>query len=282
MAVKVVVDSASDLPSDVAEKLDITIVPCYVTFGTEDYKDGVDIQADEFYKRLVGGPVLPKTSQPSPGDLIEVYDRLGEDADGIVSIHVSAKLSATYNSAEQAKAQSSADCPIEVVDSAQACMGFGVIAIAAAREASKGSSVEKVAEVARDAAGRSELFFLVNTLEYLEKGGRIGKARAMLGSVLRIKPMLTVTDGEVHELGKVRTFAKGIARLQQVTRSHAPLASLWVLHTTTPDLAGEIAASMADLLPEGQEPLIARPGPTVGTYVGPGVLGVALLRAASG
>ena len=279
MAVKVVTDSASDLPPSVAHELGIAIVPCNVHFGTEELKDGVDIAADEFYQRLVNGPTHPTTSQPSPGDFVEVYDQLGKDADGIVSIHVSSKLSGTYNSAIQGKAQSSATCPIEVVDSTQACVAIGLIAVAAAKEASKGSTVEAVAEVARGAAPRSQLYFLLNTLEYLQKGGRIGKARAMLGAVLNIKPMLIVQDGEVHELGKVRTFSKGIAKLQEVTRGFAPLESLYVLYTTTPDLASEIATSLSDLLPEGQEPDIGRAGPTIGTYVGPGVVGVALLAA---
>lgn len=277
MTVKIVVDSVSDMPGDLAATLDITVVPCNVNFGTEQFKDGVDITPDEFYQRLVEDSTLPTTSQPSPGDFVETYDRVGKDADGIVSIHVSSKLSGTYNSAVQAKPLSSVTCPIEVVDSGQACMAIGVVAIAAARAAAEGADTEAVAKIARDAAPRSQLFFLVDTLEYLQKGGRIGKARALLGAVLKIKPMLIVREGEVHELGKARTFAKGVRRLQDVTRGFAPLESLCVVHTTTPDLAEEIAASLTDLLPEGEEPIVARVGPTVGTYVGPGVVGVALL-----
>ena len=280
MAVRVVTDSASDLPSDLAESLGITVVPCNVNFGTETFKDGVDISADEFYRRLTEGPTLPTTSQPSIGDFAQVYDELGKDADGIVSVHVSSKLSGTHNSAVQGKAQSAAQCPIEVVDSAQACMGQGMVAMAAARVAAQGAGIGEVAEAARGAVPRSQLYFLVNTLEYLERGGRIGKAKALLGTILKIKPMLTVKDGEVHELGKARTFAKGVARLQEVARGSAPLESLCILHTTTPELAREIAASFNDLLPGDEEAFISRTGPTVGTYVGPGVIGVALLSQA--
>ena len=280
MAVKIVTDSTSDLSPELAESLGIAVVPCNVQFGTESLKDGVDIKSDEFYERLTTGPVHPTTSQPSPGDFVQVYDQLGEDADGIVSIHVSAKLSGTYNSAIQAKQETSAKCPIEVVDSANACLALGLTVIAAAEAANAGADTEAVAEAARSAAPRSQLFFLVNTLEYLQKGGRIGKARAMLGTVLNIKPMLTVQDGEVHELAKARTFKKGIAKLKEVAESYAPLEGLYVLHTTTPDLAQEIAAGLSDLVPEGKEPLVGRAGPTIGTYVGPGVLGIALLSAA--
>ncbi len=279
MAVKVVTDSTSDLAPDLAESLGITVVPCNVQFGTESLKDGVDILADEFYERLTVGPVHPTTSQPSPGDFVEVFDRLGEEADGIVSVQVSAKLSGTYNSAIWAKEETTAKCPIEVVDSAQACLALGLTVIAAAEAANKGADTETVAKAARNAAPRSQLFFLVNTLEYLQKGGRIGKARAMLGTVLNIKPILTVQGGEVHELAKARTFKKGIAKLKEVAESYVPLEGLYVLHTTTPELAQEIADGLSDLVPDGKRPLVGRAGPTIGTYVGPGVLGIALLSA---
>ena len=279
MPIKVVTDSASDLPVEIAESLDITIVPCIVNFGTESYKDGVDLPADDFYDRLTSGSVFPTTSQPSPGDFAQVYDAISQEADGIVSIHLSSKLSRTYESAVQGKGESKAECPIEVLDSAQASMGIGMVAMAAARAAGQGASFEEVARAARAAAGRSQLYFLLDTLEYLQRGGRIGNARALVGSLLNIKPMLIVREGEVQELGKARTFPKGIAKLQDVTKGYAPLESVCVLHTTTPDLAREVAESIGDLLPEDQEPFIARTGPTVGAHVGPGVIGVGLLQA---
>ena len=279
MPVKVVTDSSSDIPQDMVESLDITVVPCKVNFGTESLKDGVDLSGEEFYQRLIDGPVHPTTSQPSPGEFLEVYDELGKDADGIVSVHVSARLSGTYNSAVQAKDQTSAACPIEVVDSAQASMGLGVVAIAAAEAAGEGAGVEEVAAAATSATSRAQLIFLLDTLEYLEKGGRIGKAQALLGSVLNIKPMIILRDGEVHQLGKARTFAKGVAKLEQVARGFAQAEIVSVPYTTTPDVASGIAESLRDLLPEGKEPFIAQAGPTIGTYAGPGAVGIGLLRA---
>ena len=279
MAVKVVTDSTSDIPPELVESLGITVVPCNVNFGTETFKDGVDLSAEAFYERLINGSQFPSTSQPSPGDFVEAYERVGEDASGIVSVHVSAKLSGTYNSAIQAMGQAGVKCPIEVVDSYQASCGMGVVAVAAAQEAGKGASLEEVAETARSAADRAELFFLLDTLEYLQKGGRIGKARALVGTVLKIKPMIVLREGVVHELGKARTFSKGVARLQELAREFAPLELAYVPYTTSPDVAQEIAESLRELLPEGSEPLVAQAGPTIGTYAGPGAVGIGLLRA---
>ena len=281
MAVKVVTDSTSDLPSDLIEGLGITVVPCNVNFGTDSYKDGVDLSTDEFYERLVAGPVLPTTSQPSPGDFVEVYEEVGKDSDGIVSVHVSSKLSGTYNSAVQAKAEASADCPIEVVDSYQASMGMGVVAQAAAEAARNGESHEGVTRTARSAVGRAQLLFLLDTLEYLEKGGRIGKARAMLGSILNIKPLITLQDGIVDQAGRSRSFAKGAAKLVEIARQYAPLETACVLYTSTPDAALELVGPLKDLMAEGKAPFVSRAGTTIGTYAGPGALGIGLLQADS-
>ena len=278
MVVKVVTDSTSDLPEDYAKSLDVTIVPLNVNFGTESFKDNVTITADDFYQRLTTGTVLPTTSQPSPGDFVEVYDRLGEDADGIVSIHLSSKESGTHNSAVQARGMTKATCPIEVVDSEQFSMGLGMIVIKAAAAAGRGASVEDVAAIARNAKRLSQCVASFDTLEYLERGGRIGKAKALVGSLLKLKPAIIIRDGQVHELGKTRTLVKSIAQLKETARGFAPVEALCVLHSTTPDVAAEIAADLSDLLPEGTEPFVARFGPVIGTYTGPGALGIGLIR----
>ena len=279
MTVKIVTDSTSDIPHDLAQSLGITLVPLNVTFLTETFKDGVDITADQFYDRLVNGGVTPTTSQPSPGDFLQVFDELAGDADAILSVHLSAKESGTYNSAVQAKDQSDVQCPIEVLDTGQFSMGLGMIVIAAARAANDGAGLEEVVAVARSAMARSQCFALFDTLDYLQRGGRIGKAQALVGSILKIKPMIIIQDGRVHELAKPRTFSKGIARLQEVARGFAPVESVCVLHSTTPDIAGELAENLGDLLPEGSAPFVARFGPVLGTYTGPGAVGIGLLRA---
>ena len=279
MTVRIVTDSTSDFPKDTAQSLGVTVVAQNVHFGTETFKDNVTITPDDFYSMLARSTELPKTSQASPGDFKDVYDKLGADADGIVSIHVSAKISGTYNSAVQAADLTSAACPIEVVDSTQASMGLGLVVAAAAEAANRGAGHDEVAAVARDAVGRAQCFCLFETLEYLEKGGRIGKAQAMIGSVLKIKPMIIVRDGEVTPLGKARTFQKALVKMKQTASDFAPLEALAVMHSTTPEAAEAVAEDLKDLLPDGAEPHVTRFGSALGVYTGPGAIGIALLRA---
>ncbi len=278
MAIKIVTDSSSDMPAEVAGKLGITVVPLNVSFGTEEFKDGVDLPADRFYERLSTEPEFPKTSQPSVGDFAQTYQRVSEDADGIVSVHVSSKLSGTFNSASQARTEAAVGCPIEVVDTSQASMGLGMVAMAAARSARAGGTLEEVASAARDAVGLCQCVALFETIEYLRRGGRIGRAGALAGKLLRIRPMIIIREGVVHELAKERTRARGIARLQRTAREFAPLEDLAVMYSTTPDDAADIADSLRDVLPDGKEPIVARFGPVIGTYTGPGALGLGLFR----
>lgn len=279
MSVKVVTDSTSDMPRDIAERYGITVIPQKVIFGTEELRDGVDISGDEFYRRVSGSATLPTTSQASAGEFRELYESIAADADGIVSVHVSGALSGTVNSARSGGEQADISCSVEVVDSKQAGMGTGLIAIAAARAAQDGGDLQAVVSAAEDAANRCETYVLLDTLEYLQKGGRIGKARAMLATLLSIKPMIILREGVVDELGKERTHRKGVARLRRVTEDFAPLDELCVNYTTTPDEARAFAGQLQSLLPEGKQPFIAQIGPAVGTYTGPAALGISLLRA---
>jgi DegV family protein with EDD domain len=171
-----------------------------------------------------------------------------------------------------------ANCPIDVVYSEQFSMGLGMIVIKSAEAAAQGASVVEVAAIARKAIGLSQCVASFDTLEYLERGGRIGKAKALVGSLLKLKPAIIIRDGQVHELGKTRTLVKSIAQLKNAARSFAPVEALCVLHSTTPDVAAKIAADLSDLLPEGTEPFVARFGPVIGTYTGPGALGIGLIR----
>jgi DegV family protein with EDD domain len=281
MAVKVVTDSTADLPPDLAKELGITVVPLNVHFGTEVFRDGVEISTDEFYQRLVTSPRLPSTSQPTVGDFMQTYQELGETTDEIVSIHISAKLSGTLNSANQAREQYEGAARIEIVDSQQGSLGLGMVAVAASRAAQQGSSLDDVVKEAESAIPRVQFFGLLDTLEYLEKGGRIGKAQAFVGSLLRIKPLLVVRDGEVHPLERARTRGKGIERLCELAQEHMPLEDLAVVYSTTPDDAQALAQRLKPFLPDG-EVFVSQVGPVVGTYLGPGVLGVALRRQAAG
>lgn len=279
MTVRIVTDSTSDIDGETARNMGITVVPQNVHFGTRTFEDNVTITPDEFYGMLSTAPELPTTSQASPGRFQQTYDELSRDADGIVSIHVSSKLSGTCNSARQGASATSADCPIEVIDSGQASMGLGLVVVAAAELAMQGASQSEVVAAALEMVSRTQCLCLFETLEYLQKGGRIGKAQALVGSVLKIKPMIIVRDGEVHPLGKARTFPKALAQMKERVRGFAPIDSLAVMHSTTPEVASEVADDLKDMLPQGAEPHIARFGPALGVHAGPGALGIALVQA---
>lgn len=279
MAVKIVTDSTADIPKTMAQQLGIEVVPLKVRFGEEEFLDGVNLTPDEFYRRLTSGNVLPVTSQPSVGEFVEAYRRAGEGSDGIVSIHVSSLVSGTIQAAAQAKEQADSQGPIEVVDSYQASMGLGMAVLAAARRAADGGDFESVLQTARDAVGKCECFALLDTLEYLEKGGRIGKARAIMATLLKIKPMIILREGVVHELGKERTRKRAIARLGTVAREFAPIEELAVVYSGEPASAAALAEELGNLLPEGREPILTQFGPVIGTYTGPGALGIGLLKA---
>lgn len=278
MSVKVITDSTSDMPPEIAARLGISVIPQKVIFGTEELRDGVDITGDEFYRRLVSSAALPTTSQASVGEFVELYESVAPGADGIVSVHVSSGVSGTVNSAQQAAQQANIGCEVRVIDSLQASMATGLIAIEAAICANDGGDLAQVAECAQNAAARAELFVLMDTLEYLQKGGRIGKARATIGSLLKIKPMIILREGVVHELGKERTHRRGMQKLQSVAEDFAPLDDVCVLYSTTPDEARDLAAQLGALLPSDKEPIIAQIGPSVGVYAGPSTIGVAALR----
>ena len=279
MTVRIVTDSTSDIDGGTAQGLGITVIAQNVHFGTLSFEDNVTITPDEFYGRLVTARELPTTSQASPGRFREVYEELGRDADGIVSIHISSRISGTCNSARQGALAAPADCPVEVIDSGQASMGLGLVVLAAAEAAIRGAGQSEVISTALNAASRAQCLCLFETLEYLRRGGRIGKAQALLGSALKIKPMIIVRDGEVHPLGRARTFPRALARMKETVREFSPIESLAVMHSTTPEVAAEVAADLQEMLPAGSEPHIVRFGPALGVYAGPGALGISLMQA---
>ena len=276
MAIRVVTDSVSDIPARIIEELGITVVPAYVRFGNTDYKDGVELTTDQFFDRLMNGPDFPATSQPSVGDFSETYESVADGADGIVSVHISSKVSGTVNSAQQGATVSDVGCPIEIVDTLQASMGSGLVAISAAEAARDGGSLQEVTDAAKDAMSRCQCICLLDTLEYLVKGGRIGKARGMLGSLLKIKPLIIIQDGEVHDFGRERTRRKAVARLERAAREFGPLQRVSVMYSTASDEAERLAENLRPSL-NGGDAIVARFGPALGTYVGPNALGISLL-----
>ncbi len=284
MAVKVVTDSTCELPKSLAEQWGITVIPCNVHFGDEVYKDGVDMGPDEFYSRLVSSPRLPTTAQPSVNDFQQVYCALLAGGHQVVSIHLSAKLSGTLNSATQAKQALGSLEPgsgrVEIIDSGMASLGLGLNVLSAARMAQEGASCDEVVTGVQESLPRSHCYFLLDTLEYLQKGGRIGKASAFLGSILNIKPILTIRDGEAHPAERARTREKGLQRLVDTVKGLAPFDHLGLIHSTTPEEAEALAGRFTDLMPRDQI-VMGRFGPAVGTYLGPGALGIGLISSIS-
>ena len=271
MPVKIVTDSTADLPDQLIQELGITVVPVYVRFGEEVYRDRVSISEDEFYERLTHDPVHPSTTQPGPQDFLEVYQKLSSEADGIVSIHVSGKLSGTCNSALMAKDMLDTGCPVEVVDSETLSMSLGLTAIVAVQMAEAGESLDKVVEAAKQAIPKIHLLALLDTLKYLAKGGRIGKVKALLGSVLSVKPMLAVKDGELVPAGQVRSRAKGMDKLFDFAKNAADIQDLAVVYNTTPDEAQDLAERIGSVF-DREKIRMARLGPGLGVHGGPGAM----------
>ena len=278
MAVRIVTDSTCDMPPALAEELGIVVVPANVVINDETYRDGVDIMPDEFYRHLLSDSRLPTTSQPSVGTFQAAYQEVLDQGDEIVSVHVSSKLSGTVNSAEQAKGSLGDSAPIEIIDSQGASIALTLMLVGAAEAARQAGSREEVTARVRQDIGRTSAVFALDTLEYLQKGGRVGKAQAFVGSLLSVKPILTLVDGEVHPLERPRNHQRAMRRLAEMTREKAPAARLGVIYSTDEQWAAELRTSLSDLLPEDQI-ITARFGPALGTYVGPRAVGVALTAA---
>ena len=275
MTVKVVTDSTCDLPPRLAEELGITVVPVYLRFGNEVFHDLVDISQDEFYRRLMHDPIHPSTTQPSPQDFTDVYKELAKEADGIISIHISGKLSGTCNSAENAKKAVGGKCPIEVIDSQVVTMGLGQLAIAANTLAKSGKSLPQVVKEIKQMIPSIHILGLLDTLKYLALGGRIGKVQALLGSVLNVKPMLTIKDGVLTPAGRVRSRPKGIDILVDYVKKMVDIQDLAVIYNTTLDEAQALIKRLGSLFPE-EKIRLARLGPALGVHTGPGILFISL------
>jgi fatty acid kinase fatty acid binding subunit len=278
MAVRVVSDSACDLPAETCAALGIEIVPLTIRFGGDEYVDRTELSTEAFWTKLQSSPTLPDTAAPSVGAFEETFRALHESgADGIVCVNLSAHLSATMQSAQVAAKALDELCPIEIIDSASASMGIGILAIHAARRAAEGADVTTIAREVTERRERQSLYATLDTLEYLKKGGRIGGAQAMLGSMLSIKPIVTVVNGAVEQAGKVRTRSKALNFILDKVPA-GRVESICVLHSGATD----IEEFLANLRPkvEGAEIVVGRIGPVVGVHVGPGAVGVTWIERA--
>jgi len=270
--VAIVTDSTADLPTQVARARGVTIVPLTLNFEGRSLLDGVEIRPSEFYRRLPNATTHPTTSQPSAGRFAEAYAELLKSNDEIVSIHISEKLSGTYASAVQGAEMTDAK-RVHVVDSKLVSMSLGLLTLAATEMAAKGASAEQVATRVTEMRDQVQTYFSVATLEFLRRGGRIGRASALLGSVLQVKPVLCISDGLVTPLERVRTFDRALTRVTELTREVDRGKGLCVI--VGQGDAEEDAERLARALEPVCETLMIQPlGPVVGAHAGPGVVGV--------
>jgi len=276
MTVKIITDSLADIPSEVAEELGITIIPVNVLFGTESYRDGVDLTTEQFYDKLVRSKTLPTTSVPPPGAFVEVYDKVAQETDEILVIAVSHKLSATYETALHSVELMKQKCRVEVVDSLLIVMAEGLVVITAAKAAKAGASLDEVIDITRRNISRAEVRMAFDTLEYLKRGGRIGAAGAFLGSILKFNPILTLKDGEIHGVARPRSRAKAIDHLYDFATSFSHIDEMAVEHATTPDEAEILAERLSAKFPK-ERIYRSKVSPVIGAHVGPSVLAVSVL-----
>ncbi|MDQ7029658.1 MAG: DegV family protein [Ardenticatenia bacterium] len=273
MGIRIVTDSSADLPQPIVDVLDITVVPLYIHFGDDVYREGVDISHEEFYVRMEAElPNLPKTSAPSPADFRNVYQEILDEGDDILSVHLSAAFSNTFNSARLA-AQELAPDRIVVIDSHNVSMCLGWLAIAAAEAALQGAEKEDIVEIVNDMIPRLRIPSFLETLDYVRHSGRVSSTEAFLGTVLNVKPILQIEGGKVVPLEKVRTRGRALERLSEMARELAPFEDVAIMHTHAPDVASQLADMLADVHPR-QNILIAEAGVAMGSHVGPGAVGI--------
>jgi DegV family protein with EDD domain len=276
MTVRIITDSVADIPSSVAEQFGITVVPLNVVFDAVTYRDGVDITTDEFYARLESSQQLPTTSSPSPKLFAEFCDSQAEKAEGILVITIGRKLSATWETALKAVEIMKKKCRVAVIASELAMMAEGLLVIAAAKTAARGANLDELVTLTQQNIARSGMRLAFDTLEYLKRGGRIGKAQALMGSMLGINPVLGIKDGEVFPYGRERSRAKAIDHLYHFAASFSRIEEMAVEDATTPEETQALVDRLGAVFPI-ERIYRSKVSPVIGTNVGPRVIGVAVL-----
>ncbi len=274
--IRVVTDSSADLPLDMRDRLAVTVVPLTIRFGDETFTDGVDLDHDGFWAKLAGSDGLPETAAPSAGAFMDAYQALADaGADGVVVITLSARLSATHQSAVIAAENLAARIPVMVLDSQTVSVALGLTVIAAAEAARDGADLDDVVAAARATADTVDILAVLDTVEFLRRGGRIGGAQAVIGGLLDVKPLITVEDGVVAAAGRVRTRSKARAAIVERATAHASAPRMAVFHGGASDIDRLVEEVR---LVAGEHVFVAELGAVVGTHAGPGTLGVAYSR----
>ena len=278
VSIRIVTDSNCDLPKDLVNQYGITVVPLYINIGTDSYLDGVEISREAFYQGLPTFRMHPTTSVPSPGQFLEAYQRLAnEGATQILSIHISKTLSAVANSARLA-AEGTDTVVVTVYDSGQLTLGTGLQVVAAAQAAAEGRTVEEILRMLEELGPRIHVFAVLDTLEFMRRSGRLSRFQYGLGSLLQVKVIIMMHDGEVS-IERVRTRKRAVERMIALVRELLPLEELAVVHTHSPSQAAALREQAAALFPGNQVPLFAEVTPVIGAHIGPGAVGFAAVRA---
>lgn len=276
--VRIITDSASDLPRSEAERLDIEVVSLTIRFGADEFLDR-DLTPEEFWSKCAASPTLPETSAPSPGAFQAAYERaISDGCDGIVVISLTSILSATYSSATLAAEAVKDRIPVTVIDTLAVTMSEGLLAIELAEMAQAGSGFDEIVARGRALVPQLGVIATIDTLEHLIKGGRLGGAKAFLGQILSIKPIVALRDGVVAEAGKARTRSKALATLAQVAREAGPLRRLSLIHSQCPDT--QVLLDLVKEIPTKFPVVLADISSTVGTHGGPGIIGLAWIHEA--
>jgi len=276
--VKVVTDSCSDITPQLAQELGITVVPLYVQFGEETYRDNVDLSTEEFYHKLETSKVHPVTSTATPADFARIFTELMEETKEILTITLSEKFSATYAAALQAKTMVKKDCRIEVIDSKTGAGAQMLLVILAAQMARAGAGLDHIVDQVKKAIPRVHVRVSFDTLEYLRRGGRIGKAQAFLGSLLKVNPIVGIKDGATFPIARSRNRAQAMDFLVNFVRGFSRIEAVAIEDATTPDELQTLAERLKDVVPP-ERIHSSRVSPVIGTHVGPHVLAVAVLEA---
>lgn len=272
--VRVVTDSSCDLPADVVREHNITVVPLSIRFGEEEFVDGRDLTPSAFWAKSAASAVLPSTAAPSPGAFEQAFrDAAAAGASGVVCINLSSKLSATIQAAETAAKALAGVAPVRAVDSKSVSLGLGTICIAAAKAGAAGASVDEIVALAEDMAARTRIHATLDTLENLKKGGRIGAAKALMGTMLSVKPVIEVIDGAVEAGPKVRTRSKAFQFLVDRVKAEPSVENLAVLHGDAPDVEAFLEL-LAPHFPR-ERIVVGQLGAVVGSHTGPRTIGVA-------
>jgi len=276
MTIKIVTDSVADLPPQIVKDLDITVIPVNVCFDEEVYRDGIDISAEQFYEKLAGSKVMPVTSVPGLGVFAETYDKLAEETDKILFISLSSKLSSVYKVAQQSVEFMKKKCRVEVVDSQWVIMAQGFIVMTAARAAQAGASLDEVLNIVHRNINRVQLCSVFDTLEYLKRGGRIGRAAAFLGTMLHVHPIIGLKDGEVVPMGRKRSRAQAMDYLYDLAVSYSHIEEMSVAYVNAVEDAETLIDRLNVKFPR-ERVIRSRTSPVIGTHTGPNLLVLALL-----